>query len=63
MTGEWCVSGAKDLRFIGIEFHMSRKRSCGMIDLQIEPGGNRWKGDTDDLRNGFCWKGLIFMSL
>ena len=30
---EWCVSGAKDLRFIGREF-ISGERSCGMIDLQ-----------------------------
>ena len=30
---EWCVSGAKDLRFIGREFH-NRERSCGIIDRQ-----------------------------
>ena len=31
--GGWCVSKAKDLRFIGIDFH-KRERSCGMIDRQ-----------------------------
>ena len=30
---ELCVSGAKDLRFIGREFH-KRERSCGKIDQQ-----------------------------
>ena len=30
---EGSVSGAKDLRFIGREFH-KRKKSCGMIDRQ-----------------------------
>ena len=30
---EWCVSGAKDLRFIGREFH-KRERICGMSDRQ-----------------------------
>ena len=53
---EWCVSRAKDLRFIGREFH-KRERSCGMIDLQTSAW---WKQverkDTDDLRNGFCWE-------
>ena len=53
---EWCVSGAKDLRFIGREFH-KRERSCGMIDQQT---GSWWKQvegrDTDDLRNEFCWE-------
>ena len=28
---EWCVSEAKDLRFI-VESSISRERSCGMID-------------------------------
>ena len=41
---EWCVSGAKDLRCIGREFHklgdllvessISGERSCRMIDRQ-----------------------------
>ena len=30
---EWCVSGAKDLRFIGREFH-KRGEELGMIDRQ-----------------------------
>ena len=46
---EWCVSGAKDLRFIGREFHKRGE----------ELRNDRWKqvevNDTDDLRNGFCW--------
>ena len=30
---EWCVSGGKDLRFIGREFH-KRGEDCGMIAQQ-----------------------------
>ena len=31
---EWCVSGAKDLRFSGRDFSISEQRRCGMIDQQ-----------------------------
>ena len=31
---EWCVSRAKDLRYIGIESSISGERSFGMIDRQ-----------------------------
>ena len=53
---EWCASGAKDLRFIGREFHKRGE------ELRNDRSANvkRWKQvkgkDTDDLRNGFCWK-------
>ena len=30
---EWYVSGAKDLRFIGREFHKRAEELCGMNDL------------------------------
>ena len=43
---EWCVSGAKDLRFIDREFH---KRGGGVAERSIgklEPDRNRWKGKT-----------------
>ena len=31
----WCVSGAKDLKFIGlVESSISGERGCGKIDLQ-----------------------------
>ena len=53
---EWCVSGAKGLRFVGREFHQREEevRNDQSANLawwrQIE-----WK-DTDDPRNEFCWK-------
>ena len=49
---EWCVSGAKDLRFIGREFHKRGEelRNDRSPNLSLEGK------DTDDLRNGFCWK-------
>ena len=51
---EWCVSEAKDLRFIGREFH-KRERNCGMIDLKTCAWWKQVEGkDTDDLRNEFC---------
>ena len=53
---EWCVSGAKDLRFIGREFHkweeeLRNDRSANLS--LVETGGRE---DTDDLRNVFCWE-------
>ena len=33
-VAEWRVSGEKDFRFIGREFHKLGKRSCGMTDRQ-----------------------------
>ena len=51
---EWCVSGEKDLRFIGREFH-KRGEELQNDRSANERGENRWKG-TDDLRNEFCWK-------
>ena len=44
---EWCVSGAKDLRFIGREFHKwgEELRNDRSANLSLV-GGNRWKGKT-----------------
>ena len=42
---EWCVSGAKDLRFIGRESH-KRGEELRNDRLVNERGGNRWKGKT-----------------
>ena len=62
---EWCVSGEKDLRFIGREFHKRGKelrndRSANWWKKQTKNGGAWWKQvegkDTDDLRSGFCWE-------
>ena len=53
---EWCLSGAKNLRFIGREFHKqgAELRNNRSVNLSlVETGGME---DTDDLRNGFCWK-------
>ena len=52
---EWCVSGAKDLRFISREFHKRGEelRNDRSANLNLVETGGR---DTDDLRNGFCWK-------
>ena len=57
MTVEkWCVSGAKDLRFIGREFHEwgeeSRNDRSETLSL-VETDGRE---DTDDLRNVFSWE-------
>ena len=54
---EWCVPGAKDLRFIGREFHKCGKelrndRSANFI--LVETGGR--ERHMDDLRNEFCWE-------
>ena len=48
---EWCVSGAKDLRFIGREFHKGGEelRNDRSENLSLEEGK-----DTDDLKNEFC---------
>ena len=52
---KWYVSGAKDLRFIGREFH-SEEINCEMIDRQTCAWWKKVEGkDTDDLRNEFCW--------
>ena len=53
---EWCVSGAKDLRFIGREFHkrgeeLRNDRSANLSLVETGEG----KG-TDDLRNKFFWE-------
>ena len=53
---EWCVSGAKDLRFIATEFHkrgeeLRNDRSANLS--LVETGGRK---DTDDMRNEFCWE-------
>ena len=53
---EWCVSEATDLRFIGREFHKrgeelgnDRSENLNLVEtVEVK--------DTDDLRNGFCWK-------
>ena len=40
-----------------VESSISGERSCGMIDLQTSAWWKQVEGkDTDDLRNGFCWK-------
>ena len=48
---EWCVSGAKDLRFIGREFHKRGE------ELRNDRSANWWKQvegkDIDDLRKEF----------
>ena len=51
---EWYVSGAKDLRFSGREFHkrgeeLQNERSAN-LSLK-ETGGREY---SDDLRNEFC---------
>ena len=46
---EWCVSGAKDLRFIDTEFH-KRGEELRNDRLVNERGGNRWKGKTQMIR-------------
>ena len=42
---EWCVSGAKDLRFISREFHKRGEELRRSIS-KLEPGGNKRKGET-----------------
>ena len=53
---EWCVSGAKDLRFTGREFHKRRKelRNDRSANLNLVKTGG--KKDTDEMRNEFCWE-------
>ena len=51
---EWCVSGAKDLRFVGTVFHkrgeeLLNNRSANLS--LVETGGRK---DTDDHLNEFC---------
>ena len=60
---EWCVSGAKDLRFIGRELHKRGK------ELQNDRSANLRLVETDG-RGRHRWSeervllgGLIFMSL
>ena len=52
----WCVSGAKDLRFIGREFQKRgeklRNDQSANLSLVKQVKGK----DTDDLRNEFCWE-------
>ena len=53
---EWCVSEAKDLRFIGREYHklgeeLLNDRSANLSLVEQVKGK-----DTDDLKYGFCWK-------
>ena len=38
---EWCLSGAKNLRFIGREFHKRREELRNANLSKLEPGGNR----------------------
>ena len=45
---EWSLSGAKDLRFIGREFHKLVEELRN--DRQVEGKG------TDDLRSESCWE-------
>ena len=53
---EWCESWAKDLRFIGREFHKRGE------ELRNDPSTNLSlmetveEKDTDDMRNEFCWE-------
>ena len=61
-VGEWCVAGAKDLRFIGREFHKRdelRNEQSANLSL-VETGGmerHRWSEER------VLPEGLIFMSL
>ena len=50
------MSEAKDLRFIGREFH-KRGEELRNVDLQTGAWWTqvKWK-DTDDLSNGFYWE-------
>ena len=55
---EWCVSGAKGLRFIGREFH---KRGEELRNDRTAIKTRAWwkqveEKDTDDLRIEFCWE-------
>ena len=43
---EWCVSGAKDLRFVGREFHKRGEELRNDRLGKLEPGGDRWKEKT-----------------
>ena len=47
---EWFVLGAKDLRFIGREFHKRGE------ELRNDRSGKVEEKDTDDLRNKCCWE-------
>ena len=53
---EWCVSGAKDLRFIDREFHKRGEEMWNdrSTNLSLEETGTRER--QDDLRNEFCWE-------
>ena len=43
---KWCVSGAKDSRYIDREFHKRGEELRNDRSEKLEPGGNRWKGKT-----------------
>ena len=51
---EWCVSGVKDLRFFGREFHKRGEelRNDRSTNLSLVETGEKER--TDDLRNEFC---------
>ena len=40
---EWCVYVCQEQRILDllVESSIGEKRSCGMIDRKLEPGGNR----------------------
>ena len=48
--GEVVCIRSEGILDILVESSISRERSCGMIDRQVE------EKDTDDLRNEFCWE-------
>ena len=47
---KWCVSGARDLRFIGSKFHKWEDELRNEQSAKLEPGGHRWKGEAEMLR-------------
>ena len=62
-VAEWCVSGAKDLRFIGREFHKQgeelRNDRSPNLSLMEKGGRKRHRRSEERVLLG----GLIFMSM
>ena len=60
---EWCVSGAKDLRYIGREFHKPGEelRNDRSANLSLVKTGGRERQRLPEER--IILGGLIFMSL
>ena len=60
----WRVSGAKDLRFIGRVFHKWGDDLRNERSAKLKPGGNRWKGKAQMIRETYSARGGgVFMNL